>query len=562
MQLKDAITMQPDYVVVGGGPAGCVLASRLSEDPAIRVLLLEAGGSSDGLKVRIPAGVGMLVGNDRYDWNWDTPPDPTIGGRRFTWSAGKCLGGGSAINGQVNIRCLPSDFDLWADVVDQDGAWSAADLQPYFVRCESYHGVEGPSPARGTSGPQAVSDIPDPHPLAAAFLAAGEALGAPRVDLNGATPEGFGMTQGSQRDGRRFTAYDGYLRPHVGRPNLAIVTDARVTRIVVEDGRATGVEVRQGTTTRTVSARREVLVSAGTVATTNLLLKSGIGPADVLDRAGVATVAERRGVGANLQEHTGVSISRFIRGHWSLNSTRLPHKGLAAVFEVLARRRGPLASPVVQAMGYVRTDPSLDRPDLQLHFLPFAYRLKPDSRSALTAEMPLKAAVAMQLTLCKPQTRGRITITDADPLSAPTIDHQLLDDERDLRTMVAGCRLLEELFEHPAFGDAISGRFNPPAPIEDDAGWEAFVRRNCCVAYHQTGTCRMGRADDPDAVVDADLRVIGVRGLRVVDASVMPVVPSANTYVPTLAVAEKASDLIRAAAVPEAPTTAATSVGR
>lgn len=244
MRLDDAVRMNPDYVVVGGGPAGCVVAGRLSEDPTVKVLLVEAGRDSDSPKVRMPAGVALLVGNDTWDWKWETGPDPSLGGRQFTWSAGKCLGGGSSIHGQVNIRGLPSDYDEWADIVGHGDEWSYADLLPRFVRCENYESAD--SAYRGNSGPLAVSDIKDLHPMAEAFVRAGEDLGYPRTDLNGEHPSGFGFTQATQKDGRRFNAYDGYIRPHVGRPNLMVLTKTRVHRVLLEDGIATGVELGAG----------------------------------------------------------------------------------------------------------------------------------------------------------------------------------------------------------------------------------------------------------------------------------------------------------------------------
>jgi choline dehydrogenase len=555
MRLDDAVAMRPDYVVVGGGPAGCVVAGRLSEDPAVKVLLIEAGRDADSPRVRMPAGVAFLVGNDAWDWKWETGPDPSLGGRQFTWSAGKCLGGGSSIHGQVNIRGLPSDYDEWAELVGHGSEWSYEDLLPRFIRCEDYPGSD--SPFRGRGGPLAVSDIADLHPMAEAFVRAGEALGYPRTDLNGEHPSGFGFTQATQKDGRRFNAYDGYVRPHVGRPNLAVITKARVRRVVIEDGAAVGVEVSVGDRTATIAAGREVVVSAGTIGTTNLLLKSGVGPAGVLEAAGVPVRVAVEALGKNLQEHTGLSVSRFITEGWSLNTTRRPAKGLKAAYELLVKRRGPLASPVVQAMAFAKTDPSLARPDLQLHFLPFAYRLLPDSRSALTAELPNRAAVALQATLCKPHSRGEIRITDADPLSAPTIDHQLLGDERDVRTLVEACKLLSGLFDDPHMKRTVDANFNPPVTPSTDEAWEEYVRSATNVAYHHVGTCRMGDASDPKAVVDPSLRVLGARRLRVVDASVMPVVPSSNTYVPTIAVAEKAVDIIRAEARSGATTAAA-----
>jgi len=381
--------------------------------------------------------------------------------------------------------------------------------------------------------------------MAEALIAAGEDLGYERTDLNGERPEGFGLTQATQHDGRRFNAYDGYVRPHLERPNLGVLVQTRVTRIVMKDGAAVGVEIDG---TKVVRAAREVLVSAGTIASANLLMKSGIGPEQVLKDAGVPVQVHREGVGRNLQEHSGVSLSRFVRDHWSLNAARArPDLAVRYLYQLLVRKRGPFASPVVQAMGFVRTRPDLPRPDVQLHLMPFAYKMRPDDRSPLTAKMPRQTAVSIQATLTKPNVRGQVRITDASPTSAPAIDHRLLGDERDLQTLVAASKLVTEIFAGSRFGPSVVGNYNPPVDPEADADWVDFVRNNTNIGYHQVGTCRMGQANDPTAVVDPACRVIDARRLRVVDASVMPVVPSANTYIPTVAVAEKAASLIRRA---------------
>ncbi|WP_354700126.1 Alcohol dehydrogenase [acceptor] [Paraconexibacter sp. AEG42_29] len=543
MRLDDAISMNPDYIVVGAGPAGCVVASRLSEDPNVKVLLIEAGRSSDNFRVKIPIGPAMMITKPGWDWCWETPPDPTMNGRHITWSAGKVVGGGSSVHGQVNMRCLPSDYDEWATFVGDNGDWSYEDMLPYLIKCEHYPGSD--SPVRGRGGPLNVADMTTVHPLAEAFVGAGEDRGYARTDLNGEDPIGFGLTQATQKDGRRFNVYDGYIRPHAGRPNLGVLIKSRVVRVVMENGAAVGVEVAAGDTTKIIHAAREVIVSAGTIASANLLMKSGVGPGEVLQSAGVPVAVEVDGVGRNLQEHSGLSLSRFIKDAWSLNAAQArPDLGAKYLYQLLVKKTGPFSSPVVQAMGYVRTHPELPNPDLQLHFLPFAYRMKPESRSALAAEMPKKAAVAMQATLCKPNVRGQVRITNADAESAPMIDHHLLGDERDLQTLVAGCKLITDIFESPRFAPYVVSGCNPLTNPTDDAGWVDYVRNNTNIAYHQVGTCRMGRRDDPAAVVDPTLKVIGADRLRVIDASVMPTVPSANTYIPTVAVGEKGAEMI------------------
>jgi choline dehydrogenase len=542
--IDDAVVMNPDYIVVGAGPGGCVMASRLSEDPAVKVLLLEGGRDCDNFRVKLPIGPAMMITKPGWDWCWETPPDPSMNGRHITWSAGKLVGGGSSVHGQVNMRCLPSDYDLWAEVIGEGSEWSYEDLLPYFIKCEHYAGSD--SPVRGKGGPLNVADMTTVNPLAEAFIDAGVGMGYQRTDLNGEKPMGFGLTQATQKDGRRFNVYDGYIRPHLGRANLGVVIKARVTRVIVEGGVAVGVEVQSGDLKRTIRAGREVIVSAGTIASANLLMKSGIGPGEVLQEAGVPVAVESPALGRNLQEHSGLSLSRFVKDVWTLNQAQgRPDLGLKYLYQLLARNTGPFSSPVVQAMGYAHTKPGLPVPDLQLHFLPFAYRMKPESRSALAAEMPKKGAVAIQATLTKPKVRGRVTITDADPVTPPSIDHHLLGDERDLQTLVEGCKIITSIFESRHFAPYVVRNYNPDVNPATDSGWEDVVRNSTNIAYHAVGTCRMGRRSDPEAVVDPTLRLIGAERLRVVDCSVMPVVPSANTYIPTVAVAEKASDMIR-----------------
>jgi len=547
MKLDDAVAMDPDYIVVGAGPGGCVMASRLSEDPGTKVLLLEGGRDCDNFRVKLPIGPALMITKPGWDWCWETPPDPTMHGRHITWSAGKLVGGGSSIHGQVNMRGLPSDYDLWAQAIGNGSSeWSYADLLPYFIKCEDYAGSD--SPARGKGGPLNVADM-DPsaiNPLAEAFIEAGIDMGYDRTDLNGEKPLGFGLTQATQKNGRRFNVYDGYIRPYLNRPNLGLVTRARVKRVIIEGGVAVGVEVSSGGVSRTIRAKREVIVSAGTIATANLLMKSGIGPGDVLQQAGLAVNVEAAAVGRNLQEHAGLSLSRYVKGVWTLNQAQgRPDIGLKYAYRLLAKHSGPFSTPVVQAMGFVHTKPGLPIPDLQLHFLPFAYRMKPESRSALAAEMTKKGALAIQATLTKPNVRGRVTVTDADPTSPPLIEHHLLGDERDLQTLVEGCKIITKIFESTHFSRYTVGSYNPDVIPGSDAGWEEVIRNSTNIAYHAVGTCKMGRRDDPEAVVDPTLKLIGAERLRVVDCSVMPIVPSSNTYIPTVAVAEKAADMIR-----------------
>lgn len=550
MSASDAAAMRPDYVVVGAGPGGCVMASRLTEDPGTKVLLVEAGRDNDDLRIKLPSGVAAMVTRPQFDWNWQPLPDPSINGRSLIWSSGKMLGGSSSIHGQVHMRGLKSDFDLWArSLGDESGEWSYDDLLPYFVKSENYTGT--PSPARGRGGPLNVVEIREPHPLAKGFVRAGVDLGYEATDHNGDQPMGYAITQGTQKDGRRFSAFDGYITPHLNRPNLGVIIKHQATRILFDGTRAVGVELTSPDGTRTrIEAAREVIVSSGTVGTTNLLMKSGVGPGQMLQDAGVALRVESAGLGSNLQEHPGFSVSRLVKDAWSLNQAfARPDIAARWAYQLLRKRKGPFTDPAVIAMGYAHTTP--DRtlpPELQLHFMPFAYRLKPESKGPLTGELAKRAAVGMMASHAKPKARGTISITDADPFAAPVIDHKLLGDERDLRDMVAGAKIITEMFKSPHLAPHVIGQFNPEVTPTDETGWVEYVRGNTYAAYHMCGTARMGRRDDPTAVVDPTLRVIGAENLRVVDASVMPHIPSSNTFVPTIAIGEKAADLVRSGA--------------
>ncbi len=541
MRDDELAQLRPDYIVVGGGSAGCVVAGRLSENSDTRVLLLEAGGSSDSFMVRMPAGVSSLVENPRWDWAYQTAADPSLNGRSFSWSAGKCLGGSSSINGQVYMRGIPDDFDEWARLLGNTPDWSYRDMRGFFDACETYLGDD--HEGRGKKGPQYVSPLADPHPVAHAFMAAGESMGYPRTDLNGDSPEGFDLTQSTQFKGSRFSAYDAFIRPNRSRKNLFVVTRAPVDRVLFESGKATGVEVARRNKTVKVVASKAVVLSAGAVASPALLLRSGVGERRQLETAGVPVVHELNGVGKNLQEHPGVGISKFVSGR-SLNVEQSPHRIVLGLLRYLFQRRGPLSSPVVQAMAYVRTAPELARPDVQLHFLPFAYVLKKQSKSALTAEMPKRAAVMFNSTVCKPQGRGEVRIAPSDRGPQTVIDHQLLGHEGDVNTLVRSCKFICQLYEHQDVRAFVLEDCNPaPVPASDDE-WVEYVRNNANVAYHSAGTCKMGRQEDPTAVVDSRLRVIGLRGLRVVDASIMPTLTSANTNAPVMAIAEKGASLL------------------
>lgn len=526
-----------DYVIVGGGSAGAVLASRLSEDDRVRVALIEAGGEAKAPLVQIPIGFARLVGHKSFDWRYEQEPDASIGGRRFLWSAGKLLGGSSSINGQVYIRGTKADFDHWA----QEGArgWSFEEVLPYFLRSESWSGA--PSPDRGAHGPLSVSPLREAHPTCGVFLAACAEIGLPTLeDCNGLGMEGAFLTQASQRNGWRCSTEKAYLRPARLRRNLHVLTRAEVERIVFEGSRAVGVVFARGGELHQANANREVIVSAGTVGSPAILMRSGIGHGAELQALGIAVVKDVPEVGGNLQEHSAVSQNRFVNRP-TVNSQLGPLHMVGHLAKFLAARRGPLSSPPVQAMALARTRAGLSEPDVQLHFIPMAYDIEPEDISSANVRMPKEPTVTITSSLTRPRSRGRVML---GPDGRPRIVHQLLGDRGDVDTLVAAMKLIERLFDSAAFAQLAPVRRVPATTWRpSDERWEEFVREKAMIGYHPVGSCRMG--SDGNAVVDPQLRVNGVERLRVVDASVMPRVTSTNTNATTIMIGEKAADMIR-----------------
>ena len=531
-----------DYIVVGAGSAGCVLANRLTADGRHRVLLLEAGGNDDRFFVTMPIGYGKCFFDPDVNWMYRTEPEAALAGRSGYWPRGKLLGGSSSINAMVFVRGQPADFDDW-EAAGNPG-WGWRDVLPWFRRLED--SSRGASEWRGAGGPQAVADVSaDAHPLCELFLRAGEQAGAARnPDFNGVSFDGVGHYEITVRDGRRCSTARAYLQPARRRANLAVETQAQVTGIGFEGRRARTVSYRQGGAQRRAVAAREVVLCAGAINTPQLLQLSGVGPAAQLQALGVAVVHDSPAVGAHLQDH--LCIDYLYRSRLpSLNEQLRPwHGKLRAGLRYLLQRRGPLALSVNQAGGFVRSRPGLARADLQLYFSPLSYTRSPEGKRPLMSPDPFPGFL-LSAQPCRPTSRGSITLRSPDPFAAPRIEPNSLATPEDLDALVQGARFLRTLAATPALSAAIDSEMAPGAQVQTHEQLVADIRARASSVFHPVSTCRMG-ADPRAAVVDHRLRVHGLTGLRVVDASVFPAVTSANTNAPVIMVAEKGAAMILA----------------
>ena len=522
-----------DYIIVGAGSAGCVLANRLTASGRHRVLLLEAGGHDRYFWVHVPLGYGKLFNDARVNWLYTTEPEPELDNRRIIQPRGKLLGGSSSINGLLYVRGQHADYDHWRQL--GNAGWSFEDVLPYFRRAEDQE--RGEDALHGVGGPLSVSNVCEPHPLCEAFIAAVQEAGLPRNDdFNGKSQEGAGYFQYTARRGLRRSTAVGYLRPARRRPNLKVVTRALASRILFSGRRAVGVAYRRNGALHTAHANAEVILAGGAFNSPQLMQLSGLGPAELLRRHGIDVIADIPGVGADLQDHLQVRFQYRCTEPITMNDVvhHWRHRTLAGL-RYFATRKGLLAIGAGYAGAFLRTGPHLAMPDVQLHFLIFSG----DTAGAALHTFPGFIVSVCQL---RPESRGSVRITSADPAVPPAIQPRYLTSPNDRDTLLAGMRLLQRIMRQPAMRRYVAEERVPPPTASSDEDLMTFARKTATTVFHPTSTCRMG--PDPTAVVDERLRVRGIERLRVVDASIMPALVSGNTNAATVMIAEKGADLI------------------
>ena len=515
-----------DYIIIGAGSAGSAIANRLAEDYALRILILEAGPADDSFMLKMPAGFANLGENSPYNWRYETVPQVHCNNRRMYWPRGKTLGGSSAINAMLYVRGNAWDYDHWRQLGNE--GWSYNDVLPSFKKAENNE--RGADPYHGTGGPLNVADQVDPLKINDAFLKAAEQAGHRKVaDFNGATQEGVGYYQVTQKDQKRWSTASAYLHPAVARNknNVHVVTHAQVERIILDQNVAMGVRYRHKGQDEVARCSREIILAGGAVNSPQLLMLSGIGPADHLKSVGIRPLFDLPGVGANLQDHLDASILQFCKTRDTYDTANK----LLSLYQYWKDKKGPGTSPIAESGGFLSTRPGLSAPDIQLHFLPVM--VVDHGRTKMK-----KNGYSLHVCTLRPESTGTIRLATKDPLAPPLIDANYLAERKDLDTLIAGVKMGREIFAQSGLDPYRADEFQPGAAVKTDAEIEQWIRSHCETIYHPVGTCKIGPDSDAMAVVDSQCRVRGIEGLRVVDASVMPTLVGGNTNAPTIMIAE------------------------